>query len=158
MKIVFKLFILGLQVAFAFCLLMLVYMVFAVISYQGGVDGMLGMATVQPLMGILFSLITIAACYFAGLPIRLIKALNIWWKRHQLIPVIGLVIAVVILLRMIAVYSKIKLTDYSIEDDYVVNLYLVATGWFLMAFCALHIYPASIIKWMAGKSKLTTLN
>lgn len=76
MRIIITLIVLLLQCIITFVILMVIYMVFVLIDYQGGIDSLLGVAIIQPIIGALISILTIIICILIGLPLRVSNKIN----------------------------------------------------------------------------------
>jgi hypothetical protein len=77
----------GFQVTVTFVTLMILYMIFVLLDYQGGIDSFIGTILFQPILGALFSILTIVICLLVGLPIRISKRINLWWTDRFRLPV-----------------------------------------------------------------------
>jgi uncharacterized membrane protein YczE len=96
-------------------------------------DGILSMMF-QPIVGTILTLIAIAMMSLLGLPIRLMRPLNDWWRKHWwIVFVIG---------------TKIldPETDMEVASFHPV---LAVGGWLLTIFAVLHFYPP--LPWMRSK-------
>jgi hypothetical protein len=146
---IFDILIVGIQLGLTFTVLVCLYMVFAILDYQGGFDSFIGMAFFQPIMAALLSGLTIICCMTVGLPIRLIKNLKEWWTRHFYLAFILALVGLTLI--------GLSFTPHFIEERTVStgemeivksipNLGLVITGWLVTAFSLLHIYPPHNLK------------
>ncbi len=126
-----------------------IYMIFALMDYQGGIDGFIGMAIFQPIMGAILSVLTILVCFLLGLPIRLIRKVRVWWSRRFYIA-IGLTFVGLILLGLSFMHHFMQvatiLRDGIEITKSIPNGGLVISGWFLTAFCILHTFPPEGMK------------
>ncbi len=144
-KIATILFQVGLTIGMTFIL----YMLFAMFDYQGGFVNFVGLTLFQPLLAILFSILTVILCGIVGLPIRLNSRLNNWWRTHFyisiLVGVLGLILCAVSLTS-----GFIEEITYRMEGmdttQTVQNQILSITGWFLFAMGTLHTYPPKILQ------------
>lgn len=104
-------------------------------------DGILSIIF-QPIMGAILSAIAILFLLIIGLPIRLIKRMNIWWKAHWWLPfVIGTLAFAMMVLSWIP-YFRIKVMHP--ELGVMVDTFhpvLAIVGWLLTLFAVLHFYP-----------------
>jgi hypothetical protein len=137
-----------LQIALTFFATFCIYMVFALLDSDFGVDGLFGLIFFQPIIAIILSGLTIFICIMIGLPIRLHNKLNFWWTRNFFISIIGTIIGLTFLvLALLPTYSE----TVSYELDGVTTLKQIPNstfsyiGWFLTAFSILHTYPPPIL-------------
>lgn len=144
MKIILNLITLGMQVIMTFVALLLIYMIFVLLDYQGGIDGLIGTALFQPIIGGLISAITIGICLLIGLPVRFNDRINTWWPKRIWISLLGTVIGLLILtlslMPSMAETIKIQIDTETVRRE-LPNLGFVATGWFLTGFSFLHLFP-----------------
>ena len=119
-------------------------MIFAISDFKGGIDGVLGIAVFQPILAIIFAFLTIFICSLIGLPIRINKRLNEWWRTKFYVSIIltfiGVILSIVSFLP-----TFVQKTEYEIngiiEIVTIPNVFLAITGWFLIAFGILHSFP-----------------
>lgn len=125
----------------------MIYALFDVIEFDL-ISG-IGFIIFQPILGLIFTGLTILICLILGLPIRLIKVINQSWKSKQFIPVIGAVVGVLLLLLS---FINTEIKEVIIENETMLkkvpNITIALTGWFLIAFCLLHFYPQSLLKFI----------
>jgi len=130
------------QVGLTLIVTFILYMIFAIFDYKGGVANFVGLTLFQPLLAILMSVLTIIICGLAGLPIRLNKRLNNWWRKHFYISILlGLV--GVIACGTSLMPGFVQEVTYRMDVDMarmVPNRILSITGWFLVAIGTLHSY------------------
>ncbi len=134
----------GLQIASTFISIFCIYMVFAMLDSDFGVDGLFGLVIFQPIMAIILSAMTIFVCLIIGLPIRLNKKLNYWWTRNFYISIIGTIIGMTFLfLALLPAFTETVAYDLDREPTIkqIPNSIFSMTGWILTAFSILHIYP-----------------
>ena len=115
---------LAFQFTLTFIVIFCIYMFFALLDNDFGLDGLVGLFIFQPIFGIILSVLTIIVCFIVGLPIRLNKKLNYWWTTNFYISIIGAICGLTLL--VIALLP---------------NTVFLCMGWFLTAFSLLHIYP-----------------
>lgn len=131
------------QVGSTFALTFVVYMIFAMFEYKGGFANFIGLSLFQPLLGLLFSSLTILFCFLIGLPIRLNKKINIWWRKNFYIPIflmlIGLSFCVTSLTPGFVEEITYRMEGMNFEDT-VPNQFLSVSGWFTLAIGSLHLY------------------
>lgn len=125
----------------------MIYALFDVIEFDL-ISG-IGFIIFQPILGLIFTGLTILICLILGLPIRLIKVINQSWKSKQFIPVIGAVVGVLLLLLS---FINTEIKEVIIENETMLkkvpNITIALAGWFLIAFCLLHFYPQSLLKFI----------
>jgi hypothetical protein len=127
-----------------FVALIVIYMIFVLLDYQGGIDSFIGTTLFQPIIGGLISIATIAICLLVGLPIRIRDRINTWWTKRiwlsMLATLAGLFLFVLSLLP-----SMMKTINVTIEDEIIQkqipNIGLATAGWFLTGFSLLHLFP-----------------
>lgn len=125
----------------------IIYALFDVIEFDL-ISG-IGFIIFQPILGVISTGLTILICLILGLPIRLIKGINQSWKSKQFIPILGAVVGVLLLFLSI-INTEVK--EVIIENEKMLkkvpNITMALTGWFLIAFCLLHLYPQSLFKFL----------
>lgn len=144
MKKVITLIILAFQITFTFILTFFTYMVFALLDSDFGIDGLFGLFIIQPVIGIIISLLTIIFCLVIGLPIRVNNRLNNWWKTNYYLSIIGVIIGLIcIYAALLPIFGKEIAPSFEpgVGIKHIPNVKLVVIGWFLMTFSSLHIYP-----------------
>jgi hypothetical protein len=143
MKIFLTIAILLIQGFAAFVSSFVIYMIFALLDYQGGIDGLVGITIFQPIIGILISILTVIICFIVGLPIRFIEKINSFWSKYYF-PILGVALGVVLLLSSFTptLMEPIKTVQDNMEvTKDIPNLKLVIIGWFVTAFSILHTFP-----------------
>lgn len=136
----------GFQIALTFVATISIYMVFALLDSDFGIDGIFGLVFFQPLIATIFSIMTIFICSLVGLPIRLNIELNKWWQDNYYIAIIGTFCGLIFIILAWTPYFINTIGIYSIEGYYegikrILNAALTISGWFLIAFSLLHFYP-----------------
>ncbi|MEJ1237061.1 hypothetical protein WBG78_02970 [Chryseolinea sp. T2] len=154
MRTLIHLAILLTQGALAFITLMIIYMIFVLMDYQGGIDGLIGTTVIQPIIGGLITVVTIGICVFIGLPIRLSERINAWWSKRIWLALSGLLLGLVLLVVSTLPFMTTTV-DVNIDGDIVPhqipNLAAAASGWFLTSFCVLHTFPPyNVRRWAEG--------
>lgn len=148
MKIVFNLIILIIQIFISFVMLFSIYMLFALLDNDFGFDELFGLVIIQPILAIIFSVITIFVCLLFGLPIRLNSKINDWYRKHFYISIIGLFLGIIMLI-LAFIPSFKEFVNYEFDGKFILkeipNLFCSISGWFLIAFSALHIYPPKML-------------
>lgn len=149
MKKVSPVLILLFQVFVTYAVLLIVYLIYALLDGdKDNLDNPIAFFLFQPILGLIISSITVAACLIVGLPIRLVKRLQLWWYAKPAIPLLGAAIGLVLLL--LAFYPAWEETmqvvvDGELTQKQVPNTVLSLTGWFVTAFSLLHFYPQSAL-------------
>ncbi|MDX5396484.1 MAG: hypothetical protein LPK21_09815 [Hymenobacteraceae bacterium] len=148
------------QIGFTFALLFVMYMIFAMFDYKGGFANFVGLTMFQPLIGFVLSGLTILVCFILGLPIRLNKSINHWWRRNFYFSVILLVLGITLCIISLTP-GFIEEVTYRMEGidfkDTVPNQLLSVSGWFSLAFGALHVYLPYNLQQKIEKTFLTEL-
>jgi magnesium-transporting ATPase (P-type) len=153
-EIFVKIVIVILQLLFSFVFTLGIYMVLAITDYQGGFEGFVGIAIVQPIMGAIVCLLSILACFIVGLPIRLARTINNWWINHFWISVIGIVLGIIlIIISFFPMFREsVKVNTEGIEGmKEIPSIVVLSSGWFVTTFFTLHIYPPSFIRIFLNK-------
>ena len=135
---------LGLQLALTFIATCCIYMVFALLDSDFGLDGLFGLIVFQPIIAIILSGLTIFVCLIVGLPIRLNSKLNYWWTTNFYIAIIGTIIGLTFLfLALLPIFSETVTYDLNGQPTlkHIPSSILSISGWLLTAFSMLHIYP-----------------
>ena len=135
---------LGLQIALTFIATFCIYMVFALLDSDFGLDGLLGLVMFQPIIAIILSGLTIFVCLIVGLPIRFNSRLNYWWTTNFYIAIIGTIIGMTFLvLALLPTFRETVTHDLDGQPTLkqIPNSILSISGWLLTAFSLLHIYP-----------------
>jgi hypothetical protein len=137
------------QIGLTFIATICIYMVFALLDYQGGIEGIIGITVFQPIFAVLLSVLTIVVCFIVGLPIRLNRVIYRWWTDKFYISIIGVVGGVCLLFLSFSPYF-LQAIKAQVEGQETIkkipNLALVIAGWFLTAFSTLHLYPPIFLR------------
>lgn len=141
-----------LQVIGTFVLLIGIYMILALLDYQGGIEGFIGTTIIQPIFGGVISILTIFICFIPGIPIRFVKLINTWWIRNYYVSILGSIIGILLIVASF-LPSQTEMVKTTIENNEVIkelpNLTLIVLGWFSVGFFTLHIYPPErIMVWL----------
>lgn len=120
-----------------------IYMILALLDYQGGIDGFMGLLIFQPIIGTFISWISVIICFLLGIPIRLNKKLNNWWKKY---PIISLLIFVTGMILFIASFTSSFTSEIVVNEKFqhfktLPDFYMLAIGYFFICFGLLHFYP-----------------
>lgn len=141
--------LLSLQVFATFGILLIIYLAYALQDiYEADFANEIGFLIFQPLFGFVYTSITILACCILGLPIRLITRVRQWWTRRPFIPLLGLLIGLIFFVlsfKTNLMETKQIVVNGELMNKTVPNFYLSLIGWFLTAFCLLHLYPTSLL-------------
>jgi hypothetical protein len=144
MRIILNLIILGLQGISTFIALVVIYMTFVLIDYQGGSDVFIGSTLIQPVFGGLISVMTIGVCLLVGLPIRISNRINCWWAERFWLSILGVLLGLSLIIVSV-LPSMTETINATIENEIIKkqipNLVVATTGWFLTAFSLLHVFP-----------------
>jgi hypothetical protein len=149
MRIVLNLIILGLQGITTFIALVVIYMAFALLDYQGGIDGFIGTTLFQPIIGGFISVMTIGVCLLVGIPIRINSRINFWWRERFWLSISGVLLGLSLI--VISVLPAMTETiNATIEDEIIKkqiqDLAAATMGWFLTAFSLLHVFPPNSLR------------
>ncbi len=127
----------------------ILYMLFAMFDYQGGLINFVGLTFFHPILAILLSLLTVIVCGLVGLPIRLNSRLNTWWRTHFyfsiLIALLGLVACIISLMPRFVEEITYRMDGMDVTQT-VPNQILSISGWFLLAIGTLHTYPPKFLQ------------
>lgn len=137
------------QLVTTFILTVAIYMIFAFLDNDFGIDGFVGLVFFQPIAGVGLSILTILACFIAGLPIRLNKAINKWWTNNFHIIIFGIVCGLTFLfLSVLPCFTKSVTTQIGGNEiiKQIPNPFLSISGRILTAFMTLHIFPPNSLK------------
>lgn len=118
-------------------------MAFALMDNDLGIDGLLGLVTFQPMAAFFISGASICMCLLAGLPIRLHKKLNHWWRTHFYVSIVGTATGLTCLfLTVLPIYRVTVnyLLDAEPSLKSIPHPTLSLAGWFLTAFSLSHLY------------------
>jgi len=152
MNRILKILVLLLQVTTAFAVGVFIYMLFAILDSDWGLDGVVGLLF-QFIWAAIVSLITIMMCLLVGLPIRLNRALREWWGDHSYIPMALFLVGLLMLgLSLLPRFMESMTVD---EGSFprlkqVPNMVLALSGWFSCSFALLHIFPPQ--RWVESLS------
>ena len=139
-KIVTIFFQIGLTIGVTFVL----YMLFAVFDYKGGFANFVGLTLFQPIFAFLVSILTVIVCGLVGMPIRLHRGINKWWRKHFYISIlfgiIGLIACAISLMPEFVEEISYRMDGMDMAQT-VPNRILSISGWFLVAIGTLHTYP-----------------
>jgi len=148
------------QFTLTFIAIFCIYMLFALLDNDFGIDGLFGLFIFQPIFGVVLSILTIIVCLIVGLPIRLNKKLNHWWITNFYISIIGTFCGLILLIfALVPIFNETTIITENGQETlkHIPNSTLSYIGWFLTAFSLLHIYPprqlTENIKKLTGKKR-----
>jgi len=154
MRIILNLIILGLQGIVAFITLLVIYMIFVLLDYQGGIDSFIGTTLFQPIIGGLISMVTIGICLLIGLPIRISSRVNKWWTSRIWLSLLGILAGLSLMILSLLPSMKETITtivEGEIIQKQIPDIGFAATGWFLTGFSLLHLFPPYNFRiWIEG--------
>jgi len=140
----FNIMVLAKQVVFSFLSLIIIYISYALYFFKGDTNEYLDFVLNIPAISWIFCLMTFIICLLIGLPIRLNRSVNIWWRNKKSVPII------LILLGFISIgfslyppfLNQIELVNGNlITIKLQGNSILTLIGSFLIPFAILHAYP-----------------
>ncbi|GAA4385065.1 hypothetical protein [Hymenobacter koreensis] len=141
MQLLYRMLVLIGQLTLSFSVGCFVYMLFALLDFEGGFPAFLGMVTFHPLMAVVLVSATMMVGLLAGLPLRFNNALRRWWVRHFAVQA-GLIALGLVLLIGAVVFPETRSVDPAeLGIKLVPNLTLAISGWLLLIFGLLHVYP-----------------
>lgn len=127
------------QMMRSFVVCVIIYMIYALSGYQGGIDGVVGIFVFHPLMAMMLSSLTVICCLVLGLPIWFCEKVNIWWTNRSYIPIVLICIGIGLMLLSHMYKAEFNWLDNGREKiEYIPNIYLFVTGWFLISFSTLY--------------------
>jgi hypothetical protein len=135
MKVAYHVLLLSVQAGLTFVVLLGVYLLLALFDYTGGFPAFVGLLVLQPLMGVLFALATMSMCVLVGLPLR-VAAFGRWWRQRPLLALAGAGVGGALLVFSLFLRGASHPAGFTEPSV----LALAATGWFLLAFCLLHVF------------------
>jgi hypothetical protein len=136
MRVAYHLLLLAVQAGITFVALLGIYLLLALLDYRGGFPAFIGLVAFQPVLGAVLSLATISVCVVVGLPLRL-TALGNWWRQRGYLALGGALAGGGLL-------GLFLLSGGATEAAATTGssaLVLACSGWFLLAFSLLHIFP-----------------
>jgi hypothetical protein len=115
----------------------------------GIIEG-IGFESHKAIYAVIIIAFTMVITFLIGLPIRIIPNLYQWWTRNPIINILALLVG----LSLMFFYSKSFFNGESVSGPSGVSStlivgdpYQVLTGWFLLTFSLLHLYPVSFQNW-----------
>jgi len=138
------------QMVLTMLTLMVLYMTMAIFDTDGGIDGLAGLFFFHPVSALLCAFVTVVICTLAGLFIRLHPRVFRWWTRFFFLDPMLIVFGFILVL-LSAGFTEIR----SIEGPEgpvareVPNAYMFLSGWFLLAFGLMHLFPPYVmLEWL----------
>ncbi len=136
------------QSAITFVTTVCIYMLFAILDSDLGIDGLFGLVFCL-LIAVVLSVLTILICLIVGLPIRLNQSVFKWWTDKFYIPVILALIGLALLIFSLTPNFQDTVST-TIDGQNILrkvpNSTLQISGWFLTAFSTLHLFPPNKLK------------
>ncbi len=136
------------QVIAAMIIGMLYYMLAVAMTVYDGILSMI----FQPIMGAVFSGIAIILLLLLGLPIRIVRRVNTWWRAHWWLPFpLGTIAFVMMVLSWTPVFRVRVMNPGSgaMMDSF--HPVLATGGWLLTLFAVLHFYPPLFLLKRSGQ-------
>ncbi len=109
---------------------------------------------IEPLYGLVISVLTVALCFAAGLPIRLYPQLFSWWASRPVIQVMAIVLGVLLIAVSFLPFLKEPAEVIIMNEKEIIpvpNHYILYTGWWISAFSLLHFYPGVLTDYLNNK-------
>ena len=120
----------------------------------GIIEG-IGFESHKAIYAVIIIAFTMVITFLIGLPIRIIPNLYQWWTPNPIINILALLVG----LSLMFFYSKSFFNGESVSGPSGVSStlivgdpYQVLTGWFLLTFSLLHLYPVSFSKLAQSKT------
>ncbi len=119
-------------------------------------DGLLTLIS-QPIAGCIYTLIALVLLSVLGLPLRLYRPLNVWWKRRWWMPIAMGAFAFILM-----AFSWLPALRWSMTDPELgipvetFHPVLAFGGWLLTLFSVLHFYPPESSTLLARKLRKGT--
>jgi hypothetical protein len=114
-------------------------------------DGILSMMF-QPIVGTILTLIAIAVMSLVGMPIRLMRPLNDWWRKHWwIVFIIGTVAFFMMYASWMPQFRTMVLDPETRMEVASFHPVLAVGGWLLTIFAVLHFYPP--LPWLRSKQQ-----
>ncbi len=131
------------QLVITFSVSSFIYVIMAFFENEGGIDGMFGFLF-SLIIAWFLSWLNILIVFIIGLPIRTNYRIFKWWTSHSYIPISLIIIGFVLLFLATTTYFEniitIKINEKN-ELKRISNIQLQITGWFLITFSTLHLFP-----------------
>lgn len=140
------------QLLWTSIILFCIYLIYALLDIvEIDLIAGLGFLTLQPIIGFIFTISTIAICLLIGLPIRLNNKVQTFWLSKPFIPVSGFIFGLfMLMLSFNSNFTTIEdvTVEFHVVQHEIPNLYLSFVGWFLVGFSLLHFYPRSMFNYL----------
>ena len=140
--------ILFFQIAITFTLLLVVYMLLAIMDSDFGIEGLLILTFVQPIIGLLLTIGVIVGSFFVGLPIRLNENIQAWWTTNN-IAVIGIILgfALMLISNMDFLQETVEYNEEGVVlKKNIPHAYMLYSGWCILGFMCLHLFPSEKLR------------
>lgn len=140
--------ILFFQIAITFTLLLVVYMLLAIMDSDFGIEGLLILTFVQPIIGLLLTIGVIVGSFFVGLPIRLNENIQAWWTTNN-IAVIGIILgfALMLISNMDFLQETVEYNEEGVVlKKNIPQAYMLYSGWCILGFMCLHLFPSEKLR------------
>ncbi len=109
---------------------------------------------IEPLYGLVISVLTVASCFAAGLPIRLNTKLFRWWTSRPVIQVMAIVLGVSLIAVSFLPFLKEPAEVIIMNEKEILrvpNHYILYAGWWVSAFSLVHFYPGVLTDYLNNK-------
>jgi hypothetical protein len=123
-----------LRIIITLIVLMSVYFVFALINYQSGFDGFVGMLLFQPLFALSLACITTFLVSILGLPLIFNKKLNRIWKAAFYPVALGIFIVLLLLVVVALAFANFISWNFNLITQESTAIF----AWFSLAFLVIH--------------------
>lgn len=142
-----------LQAGLTLLMLMLLYMSLVIFDADSGMKGLAALLFLQPLQALLFSLITILVCTLAGLFIRLNRRAFAWWTKYFYLSLLLIIAGFILVLAGTGPLAQEVLVagESGLRSRVLPDTTVFLSGWFLLAFGMLHLFPPRFILEWAGR-------
>lgn len=150
-SIIFNIGILVFQIIITFTLLLVVYMLLAIMDSDFGIEGLLILTFVQPIIGLMLTIGVIVGSFLVGLPIRLNKNIQTWWTTYN-IAVIGIIFGCSLMLisNMNFLQEAVSYEEEGVMlNKNIPHAYTLYSGWCMLGFMCLHLFPSEKLKMKA---------
>jgi hypothetical protein len=139
------------QVFITFLTLYIIFILFFVskTNEKAGVVEGLGFENSRTFYALMTITFTIVICLLIELPIRIVSTVHTWWTHRPIINILAFLCG----LSMIFLYSnsffshETTHTSLGVATSFeLADPHIILTGWFLVGFSLLHLYPISCCK------------
>ena len=140
------------RVTICFLTLSVIYLFYGPPSYED--LELLNVFTYLLVIPLILIPISILLCLFIGIPIRSISKIQKWWHERPYFALAGIIIGLTLcLLSRASNFIEFETVYIGHEKStiQVPNLNLLSTGWFILAFSILHLYPEALSRFIKKK-------